>query len=67
MTLMNEHYKVIKEYDGINSLLEDHPEFNRSSIYKVITGNKIYRRKYRIKYTDCYDSGTDKKVIRFKG
>lgn len=66
MTLMDTNYNVIKEYDGIHSLLEDNPGFCRDSVYSVIKYDRIYRKKYRIRYSDISDNGTDKKVVRFK-
>lgn len=66
MTLMDKNYRIIKEYDGINSLLQDYPEFSRNSIYNVINENRLYHGKYRIKYTDCYDDGTEDKITTFK-
>lgn len=65
MTLMDKNFNVIKEYDGINSLLDDNPGFNRSSIYSVIKEGRIYFNQYRIKYTD--DSGSKDKITMFKG
>jgi len=67
MVLMDKNYTVIKKYDGINSLLQDYPKFNRNSIYNAITKNRLYNNKYRIAYTDTYNNCSGNKITTFKG
>lgn len=50
MVLLNDKKEVIKIYDGINSLLKDNPDFKRNSIYTVIKQNRLYKKKYYIRY-----------------
>lgn len=62
ITVMDIEYNVLCNCTGINDLLEKYPDINRNSVYNCISKNKIYKNKYRFRYT--LDS--DKKLTTFK-
>lgn len=62
ITVMDIEYNILCNCTGINDLLEKYPDINRNSIYNCISKNKIYKNKYRFRYT--LDS--DKKLTTFK-
>lgn len=51
ITLMDKDYKELKRYNDINDMLKDNLNFKRNSIYNAIALNRLYLKKYRMKYT----------------